>query len=180
MRRRDPYPPPPRQHPSPAHGGPRTHSQPAPPQAAARTSAAFCCLAFALTLLPPSTAAEGDSNANRARLNYMLNCQGCHLPDGRGIGDIPQMKNFVGNFLRVPGGREFIVQVPGVANAPLTDAALAELLNWMLAEISPNQLPDNFQPYAATEVGRYRAEPLADVQATRTPLIQKIAALFGN
>lgn len=114
-------------------------------------------------------------NAERARVNYMLNCQGCHLPDGGGVGDIPRMKGFVGNFLRVPGGREFVVRVPGSANAALDDASLAELLNWMLVEISAGELPEGFQPYTAKEVGRYRAQPLSDVNAVRTELIQKIA-----
>ena len=118
-----------------------------------------------------------EVNAERARVNYMLNCQGCHLPDGDGVGDIPRMKGFVGNFLRVPGGREFVVQVPGSANAALEDEALAELLNWMLVEISAAQLPENFAPYTAEEVGRYRAQPLSDVNEVRTGLIQKIAHL---
>lgn len=116
-------------------------------------------------------------NADRARINYMLNCQGCHLPDGGGVGDIPRMKGFVGNFLRVPGGREFVVRVPGSANAALNDAFLAELLNWMLVEISAGELPEDFQPYTAEEVRRYRAQPLSDVNAVRTELVQKIAQL---
>ena len=107
----------------------------------------------------------------------MLNCQGCHLPDGDGVGDIPRMNGFVGNFLRVPGGREFVVQVPGSANAALDDDALAELLNWMLVEISASELPENFAPYTAQEVGRHRAQPLSDVNAVRTQLIQRIAQL---
>ena len=119
-------------------------------------------------------------NADRARVNYMLNCQGCHLPDGDGVGDIPRMKGFVGNFLRVPGGREFVVRVPGSANAALDDAFLAELLNWMLVEISAGELPEDFQPYTAEEVGRYRAQPLSDVNAVRTALVQKIAQLPGQ
>ena len=118
-----------------------------------------------------------DVNAERARVNYMLNCQGCHLPDGDGVGDIPRMKGFVGNFLQVPGGREFVVQVPGSANSALDNEALAELLNWMLLEISANELPENFAPYTAEEVGRYRAQPLSDVNEVRTGLIQKIAHL---
>ena len=120
---------------------------------------------------------DGIVNAERARVHYMLNCQGCHLPDGDGIGDIPRMKGFVGNFLRVSGGREFLVQVPGAANAALDDAALAELLNWMLVEISAAQLPEDFEPYTGAEVGRYRAQPLSDVNAVRTELVQKIAHL---
>ena len=107
----------------------------------------------------------------------MLNCQGCHLPDGDSAGDVPRMKDFVGNFLKVPGGREFLVQVPGSANAALDDARLAELLNWMLAEISAEQLPADFQPYTAAEVGKYRASPLQDVLAVRVRLIRKITGL---
>ncbi|MEC9133726.1 MAG: hypothetical protein VX853_07175, partial [Pseudomonadota bacterium] len=37
----------------------------------------------------------------QARLNYMLNCQGCHAVDGRGLNDIPTMADFVGKFLTV-------------------------------------------------------------------------------
>ncbi len=66
---------------------------------------ACAMLLLAATACP--TFADTEINANRARFNYMLNCQGCHSADGSGIGDIPEMKNFVGNFLRVPGGREF-------------------------------------------------------------------------
>lgn len=137
-------------------------------------------LAIALVLaLGAANALAGDLdvNAERARVNYMLNCQGCHLPDGGGVGDIPRMKGFVGNFLRVPGGREFVVQVPGSANAALDDAALAALLNWMLMEISASELPENFAPYTAQEVGRHRAQPLSDVNTVRTQLIQRIAQL---
>ena len=116
-------------------------------------------------------------NDQRARIDYMLNCQGCHLPDGDGAGDVPRMKGFVGNFLKVPGGREFLVQVPGSANAALDDERLAELLNWMLLEISGDELPADFQPYTAEEVAQYRAVPLRDVLQTRAELILKIAAL---
>ena len=133
-----------------------------------------------LALVVGATAAAADGaeiNPDRARINYMLNCQGCHLPAGEGVGDIPQMQNFVGNFLKVPGGRAFLVQVPGSANAALDDAALAELLNWMLLEISAAQLPEDFKPYTAAEVGHYRTSPLSDVNAVRLPLIQKIAQL---
>ena len=136
---------------------------------------------LALALAAATSVADGATiNADRARINYMLNCQGCHLPAGEGVGDIPQMKNFVGNFLKVPGGRAFLVQVPGSANAALDDAALAELLNWMLLEISADQLPEDFKPYSAAEVGEYRTMPLSDVNAVRLPLIQKIALLPGN
>ncbi len=134
-------------------------------------------LAMLVTLAAVTALAATEVDAKRARVNYMLNCQGCHLADGRGIGDIPEMKNFVGNFLRVPGGREYLVRVPGSANAPLNDALLAELLNWMLMEMSASELPTDWQPYTAAEVASYRATTLTDVDKIRAVLINRIEAL---
>ena len=134
-------------------------------------------LAMLVTLAAVTALAATEVDGKRARVNYMLNCQGCHLADGRGIGDIPEMKNFVGNFLRVPGGREYLVGVPGSANAPLNDALLAELLNWMLMEMSASELPTDWQPYTAAEVASYRATTLTDVDKIRAVLIDRIEAL---
>ncbi|MGH8485831.1 MAG: cytochrome C, partial [Pseudomonas sp.] len=38
-------------------------------------------------------------------VNYQLQCAGCHLGDGSGskANDVPRMKDFVGNFLKVDG-----------------------------------------------------------------------------
>ena len=71
----------------------------------------------------------GVPQPHQARLDYMLNCQGCHGPEGRGSPDVPALRNFSGYFLHVPEGRDFLVQVPGVANAALAPEALAQLLN---------------------------------------------------
>ena len=68
----------------------------------------------------------------------MLYCQGCHLSDGAGSlkAEVPKMKDYVGNFLKVPEGREYLVRVPGSANAPIGDEKLANLLNWILLTIA--------------------------------------------
>ncbi len=118
-------------------------------------------------------APPGVDNAERAQVNYMLNCQGCHGPEGTGTldGAVPAMKGFVGRFLSVDGGREFLVQVPGSANAALSDAALAEVLNWMLPRISPAEVPEDFEPYTAGEVATLRRHPLEDVIAERERLV---------
>lgn len=133
-----------------------------------------------LVLHSPALVAEappGVSNPELAKVDYMLNCQGCHGPDGSGTpdGSVPTLKNFMGNFLRVDGGREFLIQVPGSANAALSDARLAEVVNWMLAEMSSTELPQAFQPYTAAEVKRLRASPLGDVAAERERLIRELA-----
>ena len=96
-----------------------------------------------------------DINAIRAQSNYMLNCQGCHKADGTGLsGSVPSMRDFVGSFLTVAGGRDFLVQVPGSANSPLSDAALAELLNWILTTMSAQQLSQEFRFYTEQEVAQ--------------------------
>ena len=112
-----------------------------------------------------------------AEADYMLNCQGCHLPDGSGFParQVPDLRNQLGRFLSVPGGREFLVQVPGSAQTALNDADLARLLNWMLLRFSAAQLPADFQPYTAAEIGALRKQPLAQVSEVRSELLERIA-----
>jgi mono/diheme cytochrome c family protein len=115
--------------------------------------------------------AQAETNAYTL---YALNCMGCHQVRGEGHGSIPQLRDFVGNYLHVPGGREFLVQVPGVAQAPLSDAELAAVLNWMLIELSPRQLPGDFKPYDEAEVAGYRGGRLIDVKPVRARLIEEM------
>jgi mono/diheme cytochrome c family protein len=124
-------------------------------------------------------APAGVDNPARAEFNYRMHCQGCHGPDGSGTSDgaVPTMNGFLGNFLRVDRGREFLVRVPGSANAAMSDAALAEVLNWLLPRISAQQIPSDFQPFRETEVAAWRAEPLQDVVGMRNTLIARMAEL---
>jgi mono/diheme cytochrome c family protein len=125
---------------------------------------------WALALALANPVAHAD-----ARTDYMLNCQGCHADDGRGSpGHVPDLRNELGLLLRVPGGREYLVQVPGSRNAAIDDAALAAVLNWMLPTFSPATLPNDFLPYSASEVARLRREPFDDVAAERTRLLEAI------
>ncbi len=121
-----------------------------------------------------SALAAADIDPNATRLNYMLNCQGCHAADGRGLNDIPAMANFVGTFLSVDGGRAYLVQVPGSTNSPLSDQQLADVLNWILLTMSAEQLPKPFTPYSANEVGGFREQPLTDAAATRARLLAQL------
>ena len=121
----------------------------------------------------------GVHSSARAEFNYRMHCQGCHGPEGTGTADgaVPTMNDFLGNYLKVEQGREFLVRVPGSANADLSDSALAEVLNWLLPRISAQQLPDDFKPYRAAEVSKWRAEPLRDVDGMRERLIARMAEL---
>jgi mono/diheme cytochrome c family protein len=134
-----------------------------------RPVGAAVVLALAATLSRCATAAEVSGPA----LDYALNCQGCHRADGAGTpGGVPALAGSVGRFLRRPGGREYLVQVPGVAQAPLDDAALAGVLNWILTRFDPEEVPADFVPYAAEEVGRLRRTPLTNVERVRRALLK--------
>ena len=82
---------------------------------------------------PAVPAPAGVTNVQLAWQNWTLNCQGCHRLDGSGSdGTAPSLAGTVAKFLWVPGGREYLIRVPGVATSPLSDADLAEVMNCML------------------------------------------------
>ncbi len=139
-----------------------------------RRAAAALFLASALAANPLA----GPALAGGPGLDYVLNCQGCHLPDGRGMpGKVPSFRGQVARFLGVPGGREFLVQVPGVARANLPDERIAALLNWLLRRFDPDHLPGTFRPYSSAEVARLRASPEVRVADRRARLIAAIEGL---
>lgn len=120
----------------------------------------------------------GAQGTEPVAVDYMTNCQGCHLPDGSGMASrgVPSLRAHMGGFLAVDGGREFLVRVPGAAMSDLDDARLAAVLNWMLAQFDPQGLPHEFTPFEADEVAALRAAPLIDVNSTRAALMQSIEA----
>jgi hypothetical protein len=73
----------------------------------------------------------------------------------------------LGSLLAAPGGRDYLVRVPGVAQAPLDDERLARLLNFVLRELAASPAEP---PYEAGEVGRLRQTPLRDPRAERARL----------
>ncbi len=126
----------------------------------------------ALALLAGGAAAEDP------RVLYLLHCQGCHLADGAGRpGAVPSLVG-VARFAALPEGRAYLVGVPGSAQAPLSDAELAELLNWVLAAFGPAEVAARVAPFEAEEVARYR-KPLADVAGARARLVEAMARAEG-
>ena len=104
--------------------------------------------------------AHGVDDPQRAWQNYALNCQGCHRADGTGDGETaPALAGHVSVFTTLPGGREYLSRVPGAATAPISDAELAELLNWALWNFDSSHVAPGFKPYTAAEVGALRARP---------------------
>lgn len=132
-----------------------------------------------MLLLAFATGAKaGDANDERATINYRLNCAGCHLEDGMGrTGLVPPLAGTMGGIFSLPGGREYIGRIPGVANSFMTDGELSAVLNWSLRRFDPKSLPADFRPYTAEEVGRLRRAPMSDTTVRRAMLVAASGAV---
>jgi mono/diheme cytochrome c family protein len=125
----------------------------------------------------PGAAPAGVVDQQRAWQNWTLNCQGCHRPDGTGSeATAPSLAGTVSKFLSVPGGREYLGRVPGVATSPLSSADLANLMNWMFWRFDREHLPANFTPFTAEEIARLRTRPLRlEASPMRAELLRRAA-----
>jgi len=126
---------------------------------------------------PPVPIAEAGYSTP---VNYQLQCAGCHLDHGQGsaANDTPRMQGFVGNFLKVEGGREFLVRVPGISQSALNDGQIADQLNWLLARdgMAGASSPEQWPPYSAAEVHQVRARSMLNLPNVRAGLIQAMRA----
>jgi mono/diheme cytochrome c family protein len=124
-------------------------------------------------VLPPA-GAPSLTPARSARGQFVLHCAGCHGVDGAGSPThyVPDLRR-LGQFLHVPGGREFIISVPGVMGSGLDDEQVARITNWLLATLAAGSAPPGQPPYSREEVARARAAPLVDVAARRRELIEQ-------
>lgn len=124
--------------------------------------------------VPARPDAPSVSPTSSVRATYVVHCAGCHGLDGAGskLGQVPDMRR-LGDFLRLPGGREFIVSVPGVMGSGLNDADVAAVTNYVLASIAPGSAPPGTPPYSTEEITRARARPLVDVAAQRRRLVEQ-------
>ena len=108
-------------------------------------------------------------------VSYMIHCMGCHLADGSGSPpQVPDVRGEMGRLLGVEGGREYLVQIPGAATAPVSDAELAAIINYMLAAFSPDTLPTGFEPFSESEVKRLRPHWLSDPEPVRRRLLDQL------
>jgi hypothetical protein len=101
--------------------------------------------------------------------HYVLNCSGCHRLDGSGIPGVTPSLHDLAPLAASEAGRAYLARVPGVAQAPLGDAELTALLDWVVAHFSGLPVEHRFD---VATVARLRADPLRDPVAAR----QAIAA----
>jgi mono/diheme cytochrome c family protein len=135
-------------------------------------------LALAATL---AVWAVNPAAGYQPRVNFQLNCMGCHLADGSGEpGRVPSLRRSLLLLSSLPSGRDYIIRVPGVAQSPLSNEETAALLNWMARNLSDRQPAPGFVDYSAAEIERARARPLAQVGETRARLMKAAAAIHPH
>lgn len=130
-----------------------------------RSCRALLLLAVAALAAPLVVAEE-----RTPQVNYLLHCGGCHLPDGRGAPPIPSLTDEVVQLSAIEAVRRYLVQVPGSSQAPVSDAELAEILNWVFTELRTVPLPADFVPLTAEEVAAARTDVLLDPLRERARL----------
>ena len=129
---------------------------------------AMACSGIAVRL----RAAQPDELTPPVQANYMLNCMGCHLADGSGAaGKVPSVRDSMLSLSQSTAGRRYLVQVPGAALSPLSDLELAQVLSWMVRNLSARTVPSDFRDFTAAEVAGYRRAPLVNVRETRAQLL---------
>jgi len=119
-------------------------------------------LATALVLAAPQVLAD-------ARFDYMLYCGGCHLASGAGSPpEVPDLREDLDWLASTPEGRSYLARVPGASQVPLSDAALADVFNWILVSYYPSA--SDILPFSAEEIRRTRYLPLYDPLKARAEL----------
>jgi len=105
--------------------------------------------------------------------DYLLYCRGCHLHTGDPVPDanIPSLRELA-PLLESTEGREYLIRVPGVSQADMSDAQVAAVLNWVLTEFNADTLQDGFEPFTEDEVSQARSKVLVDPLAARRAILE--------
>jgi cytochrome c553 len=127
-----------------------------------------------LALLTLATSAATPASPAQ---DYMLFCQGCHGAQAEGVpGKVPPLAHSLGNYMRLPAGRDYVLRVPGASKSALTDAQLAGVMNWLAREYSAEEIKNGVEFFTAEEVTAHRHQPLPAVLAARAELLRAMMA----
>jgi hypothetical protein len=89
---------------------------------------------------------------------------------------VPSLAHTLVQFMRSTAGRSYVLRVPGASNSMLSDAQLAEVLNWIAGHFGGEQAAALVSPFTTQEVTAIRRTPMASVQATRREVVKQLAA----
>jgi len=107
-----------------------------------------------------------------ARQDYYLHCLGCHGEDGAGLaGQVPDLRTDLARLASAPGGRAYVLRVPGVTQSNLAPDRVADVLNYTVREFGGAEVARRIAPFTAAEVAEARAAPLLEITTTRARVI---------
>jgi hypothetical protein len=113
----------------------------------------------------PAAAAQPDSTAVQSL--YLQRCGGCHGLQGVSAPrQVPTLRGQAGYFLCTPRGRAYVVRLPSLATAPIGDAQLAELVNFVVFGLGAGD-GQRYPRYTPAEVGQLRRQPLTGTALLR-------------
>ena len=126
-------------------------------------------VAMGLSLAAPVLSSQEYS----ASVNYQLRCAGCHGQDGMGVpaGGIPPFPKYVDGFFSTENSRLYLMHVPGINGASLTDREIAAVMNYVGERWGE---PGARKPFTAEEVTALRARPVEDVVALRRDVTEEL------
>lgn len=129
---------------------------------------ALLCLGI---LLSGPAMAEAGAGGVTPHTSYALHCSGCHTMSGEGSPDagIPTFIGSVGTIAGSDIGRTYMMHVPGVISAGLSDEGIAEVMNYIL-----DVWGDGAPHFTAAEVTTRRAVPVRDVVAYRRQVVAEL------
>ncbi|WP_374574438.1 cytochrome c [Phenylobacterium sp.] len=127
-------------------------------------------LAVAAVLgLAALAAGSAHAQTRSPKSQFLERCGGCHGLEGKSVSNlVPDLKDQVGYFMCTPDGRAYLGRLPNVAFSQVSDAELAEILNYVVFTVGGSSAPPHAKPYTAAEAGRLRKAPL-----TATDLIEQ-------
>lgn len=124
----------------------------------------------------PASSGDAPVQLTPAQSGYMEGCGGCHgILGASSKKDVPQLRGEVGTFLCTAAGREYIVRLPNVAFADMSDRLLAEVMNFVVFDLGGTSVPRGAAPYSAAEVAELRRRPLKNA-----PLAQMRAGILAE
>ena len=102
----------------------------------------------------------------------MIHCMGCHAMDGNGLPpEVPAFDSTLGDIVGKPGGRAYLIQVPGASQSHMDDERLAKVLSWLLHPYVDEDLPPNFEDISTLEVNQFRSVTLKNPALDRARLL---------
>lgn len=119
---------------------------------------------------------------DHAQTQFMLGCGGCHGTLGESPPlSVPVLRGRAGYFLCTPEGREYVIRLPNVSRALLSDADLANVMNFVTFKLGERSAPPKAALFTAEEVARIRARPLnaLPLNAFRRKVVKTLVSRCG-